>query len=49
MLAINVLVIHVIFNLALQAVIPEVLDGIAGPAGKALGDVSKCRPAGIGG
>ena len=41
MLAINVHVIHVIFNLALQAVLPEVLDGIAGPAGKALGDVSK--------
>ena len=40
MLAINVLLIHVIFNPALQAVFPEAIDGIVGPAVKAFGDVS---------
>ena len=40
-LAIDVHVVHVLFNLFLQAAIPEVLDGIIGPTGKELGDVSK--------
>lgn len=37
---INVLAVQVLFKLALHVGIPEVLDGVAGPAGKALGDIS---------
>jgi len=41
MLAIDVQAVQVRFNLFLQAVIPEVLNGLSGPTGKELGDVSK--------
>jgi hypothetical protein len=39
-LAIDVQAVHVLFNLFLHAVIPEVFDGTSGPTGKELGDVS---------